>query len=123
MKFADITGNSDVKAALVRMADSGRVPHALMFHENEGCGALALAVAFMQYLNCMHHSGVDSCGTCPSCNQISKLIYPDIHFVFPVAGEKVTSENFIQKFIKDMKAFGCSKRVAGCFFAFTQNNT
>ncbi len=97
MKFADITGNSDVKAALVRMADSGRVPHALMFHENEGCGALALAVAFMQYLNCRHHSGVDSCGTCPSCNQISKLIYPDIHFVFPVAGEKVTSENFIQK--------------------------
>ena len=97
MKFSDVIGNTEVKEALVRMADSGRVPHAIMFHENEGCGALALAVAFVQYLNCKSHNGEDSCGLCPSCNQISKLIWPDIHFVFPVAGEKVTSDNFIQK--------------------------
>ena len=97
MKFSDVIGNTEVKEALVRMADSGRVPHAIMFHENEGCGALALAVAFVQYLNCKSHNGGDSCGLCPSCNQISKLIWPDIHFVFPVAGEKVTSDNFIQK--------------------------
>lgn len=97
MKFSDVIGNADVKRALVRMADSGRVPHAVMFHENEGCGGLALAVAFFQYLNCKYRSGVDSCGTCPACNQISKLIYPDLHFVFPVSGEKVTSSDFIQK--------------------------
>lgn len=97
MKFSDIIGNSEVKEALVRMADGGRIPHAMMFHENEGCGALALIVAFMQYLNCKSRHDWDSCGICPSCNQISKLIYPDMHFVFPVAGEKVTSESFIQK--------------------------
>ena len=34
------------------MADSGRVPHAMLFYENEGCGGLALALAFIQYLNC-----------------------------------------------------------------------
>ena len=45
MKFSDVIGNAEVKAALVRMADSGRIPHAIMFHENEGCGALALIVA------------------------------------------------------------------------------
>lgn len=95
MKFGDVIGNADVKKALVRMADSGRVPHAMIFHENEGCGALALAVAFLQYLNCKSSGDGDSCGTCPVCNQISKLIHPDIHFVFPVAGEKVTSDNFL----------------------------
>lgn len=95
MKFADIIGNEDVKKALVNMADNGRVPHAMIFHENEGCGALALAVAFFQYLNCKSDSEGDSCGKCPVCNQISKLIYPDLHFVFPVAGEKVTSDNFL----------------------------
>lgn len=97
MKFSDIIGNAEVKEALVRMADSGRVPHAVMFHENEGCGALALAIAFLQYLNCKARHDGDSCGLCPSCNQISKLIYPDMHFVFPVAGEKVTSESFIKQ--------------------------
>ena len=95
MKFGDVIGNADVKKALVRMADSGRVPHAMIFHENEGCGALALAVAFLQYLNCKSSGDGDSCGTCPVCNQISKLIHPDIHFVFPVAGAKVTSDNFL----------------------------
>ena len=97
MKFSDIIGNDEVKAALVRMADSGRVPHAMMFHENEGCGALALVVAFLQYLNCHSKHDGDSCGTCPACNQISKLIYPDLHFVYPVAGEKVTSETYLPK--------------------------
>ena len=97
MKFSDVIGNAEVKAALVRMADSGRIPHAMMFHENEGCGALALIVAFMQYLNCRSRHDNDSCGVCPSCNQTGKLIYPDLHFVFPVAGEKVTSSDFIRK--------------------------
>lgn len=97
MKFSDVIGNAELKAALVRMADSGKIPHAMMFHENEGCGALALIVAFMQYLDCRDRHDGDSCGVCPSCNQISKMIYPDIHFVFPVAGEKVTAESFISK--------------------------
>ncbi|MDD6253995.1 MAG: ATP-binding protein [Candidatus Cryptobacteroides sp.] len=95
MRFGDIIGNEEVKRALVRMADSGRIPHAMMFHENEGCGALPLAVAFLQYLNCRTREDGDSCGVCPVCNQISKMIYPDIHFVFPVAGEKVTSDSFL----------------------------
>ncbi len=97
MKFSDIIGNAEVKAALVKMADSGRIPHAMMFQENEGCGALALIVAFMQYLNCKADKNGDSCGVCATCNQISKLIYPDLYFVYPVAGEKVTSQTYIQK--------------------------
>ena len=48
MRFSDVIGNAEVKAALVRMAVAGRIPHAMMFYENEGCGALALIVAFMQ---------------------------------------------------------------------------
>jgi len=95
VRFDDVIGNSDVKKALVGMADSGRVPHAMIFHENEGCGALALALAFFQYLICKAPSDGDSCGKCPPCNQASKLIYPDLHFVFPVAGEKVTSSSFL----------------------------
>lgn len=101
MKFSDISGNDDIKKALVSMVDSGRIPHAVLLYENEGCGALAIALAFFQYLACRNHSSDDSCGECPVCNRMAKLIHPDIHFVFPVnTGSKVsvskpTSENYL----------------------------
>ena len=84
MRFADVIGNAQVAKALVSMADSGRVAHAMLMYENEGCGALALALAYVQYLNCAHPVDGDSCGECPSCRQMSKLIHPDVHYVFPV---------------------------------------
>ena len=102
MRFADVIGNASVAKMLSSMADSGRVAHAMLLYENEGCGALALALAYVQYLNCSNPSDGDSCGRCPSCNQISKLIHPDVHFVFPVNkgpksnDEKPTSESYIR---------------------------
>ena len=102
MRFADIIGNERVAKALSSMADSGRVAHAMLMYENEGCGALALAMAYLQYLNCANPSGGDSCGECPSCRQMSKFIHPDVHFVFPVnkgpksSDDKPTSESYIK---------------------------
>ncbi len=102
MRFCDIIGNADVAGALASMADSGRVAHAMLMYENEGCGALALALAYVQYLNCSNPQGGDSCGECPSCRQMSKLIHPDVHYVFPVnkgpktSDDKPTSESYIK---------------------------
>ena len=102
MRFADVIGNTEVAKVLASMADSGRVAHAMLMYENEGCGALALALAYVQYLNCADPSGGDSCGECPSCRQMSKLIHPDVHFVFPVnkgpkaSDDKPTSESYIK---------------------------
>lgn len=84
MKFADIKGNETAVAALRSMADQGRVPHALLFYENPRSGGLALALSFLQYINCEHHENGDSCGHCPSCIQMQKLSHPDAKFVFPV---------------------------------------
>ena len=102
MRFADIIGNRQVVKALSSMADSGRVAHAMLLYENEGCGALALALAYLQYLNCANPSDGDSCGECPSCRQMSKLVHPDVHFVFPVnkgpktSDDKPTSESYVK---------------------------
>ena len=101
MRFADVIGNAEVAKALVSMADSGRVAHAMLMYENEGCGALALALAYIQYLNCKNRQGGDSCGECPSCRQMAKLIHPDVHYIFPVnkgpktSDEKPTSESYL----------------------------
>ena len=102
MRFADVIGNERVARTLAAMADSGRVAHAMLLYENEGCGALPLALSYVQYLNCANPSNGDSCGKCLSCKQMEKLIHPDVHFVFPVnkgpksSDDKPTSESYIQ---------------------------
>ena len=102
MKFSEVIGNTDVKKVLSSMADSGRVAHAMLMYENEGCGAVALALAYVQYLNCSNPQDGDSCGQCPSCRQMSKLIHPDVHYVFPVnkgpktSDDKPTSDSYLK---------------------------
>ena len=95
MTFAQVLGNEDVKQALVGMVDSGRIPHAILFHEDDGGGAFPLALAFLQYLFCRDRRAGDSCGVCPSCGKIAKLIHPDVHFVFPTAAG-VLSEQYME---------------------------
>ena len=50
MRFADITGQEDLKRQLVQSGDAGRVSHAQLFTGQAGAGALALAVAYVQDL-------------------------------------------------------------------------
>ena len=104
MRFADITGQEDLKRHLVQSVDAGRVSHAQLFTGLAGAGALALAVAYVQYLCCHHRHDGDSCGECPDCRQIAALAHPDLHLVFPVnkqgkkSGEVMRSDEFLPLF-------------------------
>lgn len=102
MKFADIIGQEEVKAMLRRSIDEGRVSHAQLFSGESGAGALPLALAYVQYLNCTGRRQGDSCGECPSCVKISELVHPDLHFVMPTnapkgsgGSQKPTSDTFL----------------------------
>ena len=98
-RFSDIQGNDAVVAALRQMVDGGRIPHAILLHENDGGGAFPIALAFLGYLYCHDRTEGNACGACPACNKLSKLIHPDVHFVFPVAGsDKPVSDNYIAAF-------------------------
>lgn len=97
MRFSDITGFSDIKEAFVSMVDRDKVPHAIMLYENDGGGAMPLALALIQYMSCTDRRDGDSCGECRSCRQNEKLIWPDVHFSFPV-----TSGNIVKKEVKDI---------------------
>ena len=77
--------SASVAEALHQMAESSRIPHAMLFHENDGGGAFPLVVNFLEEVY----------GHNP---RVGKLIHPDIHFVFPVAGsDKPVSDQFIGK--------------------------
>ena len=72
-----------VAAVLRQMAGSGRIPHAMLLHENDGGGAFPVILDFLDEVY----------GHNP---RVRKLIHPDIHFVFPVAGpDKPVSDRFI----------------------------
>ena len=112
MRFADIIGQDELKARLVRTLDSGRVSHAQLFTGLPGAGALPLAVAYAQYLNCRNRRNGDSCGVCPDCQQTAALAHPDLHLVFPVnkqgkkSGETVRSDEFLPLFREQFAATG-----------------
>ena len=102
MQFKEITGQQETAAKLVQGVTRGRISHAQLFIGGEGVGALPLAIAYAQYLNCTDRRDGDSCGQCPSCRQIAQLAHPDVHFVFPVntpkgksSGEKPLSDAFL----------------------------
>lgn len=83
MQFSKIIGHSALTAQLRNLATDNRVPHAMLFTEKAGYGALPLVLAFIQYLFCKEKTGEDSCGTCSNCIKIEKLVHPDLHFTFP----------------------------------------
>jgi DNA polymerase III subunit delta' len=107
MNFNNIPGHRDIKEKLLRSVKEERVSHAQLFAGNEGCGSLALALAYARYISCENRTDTDSCGICKSCVKYEKLIHPDLHFVFPVIkGKKATdpvSDNYIEEWREFVK--------------------
>jgi DNA polymerase-3 subunit delta' len=107
MNFNNIPGHKDIKEKLLRSVKEERVSHAQLFAGNEGCGSLALALAYARYISCENRTDTDSCGICKSCVKYEKLIHPDLHFVFPVIkGKKATdpvSDNYIEEWREFVK--------------------
>ena len=81
-----VYGNEEIVKALHQMVESGHIPHAMLFHQDDGGEAFPLVVNFLEELY----------GGNP---RVQKLSHPDIHFVFPVAGsDKPVSLQYIVPF-------------------------
>jgi DNA polymerase-3 subunit delta' len=107
MNFNQIPGQKEIIGKLIRSVRDERVSHAQLFTGPEGCGSLAIALAYAEYISCENRSGSDSCGTCKSCIKYEKMIHPDLHFVFPVIkGKKATdpvSDNYLNEWREFVK--------------------
>lgn len=115
MNFADIIGHEELVANLRKMVDDRKLPHAMLFSEQPGCGALGIVLALTQYLFCKKrvapggdtvvNDGLslfgkaepaqaaepvsDSCNHCSSCLKIRDLSHSDFHIVFPINTTKL----------------------------------
>lgn len=105
MKFAEVIGQTTVLSYLKRLADDGKLPHALLFCGKLGVGKLPTALALASYLLCKNHTAEhDSCNQCPQCAMLRHWEHPDLHFSFPVvkpsgsgSDHKMESDDYIKE--------------------------
>jgi DNA polymerase III subunit delta' len=105
MNFSQIPGQNEIKVKLLRSVLEERVSHAQLFAGPEGCGGLALALAYARFISCENRTGNDSCGTCKSCVKYEKMIHPDLHFVFPLIKGKKASDPVSDNYIEEWRDF------------------
>lgn len=83
MQFSEIPGLQDLKEQLTSTYTKGKVAHAQLFSGRAETAAFPMALAYASYLMCDGRTDHDSCGKCPNCVRIKKLVHPDIHLIFP----------------------------------------
>lgn len=103
MRFADIEGHEAEKRLLVQLADTGKLPHAILLGGVAGIGKLSLARAFAQYIHCENRVGGDSCGKCASCRQHEAFSCADMHFIYPVVKNAKTKRQVSTDYIEEWK--------------------
>ena len=108
MKFDKVIGQEEAEARLQQLVDEQRIPHALMFTGPEGCGKMALALAFASFLLGERWNGKslltrDSAVTNAEA-MLAQWQHPDLHFSYPVikskgagSDSKITSEDFAKE--------------------------
>ncbi len=74
--FSKLIGNDEVKATLLRLLSSGRLPGSLLFTGEEGIGKKLFALELAKALNCRNRQGVEACDECSSCKRIDRSTFP-----------------------------------------------
>ncbi len=64
---------------LKKSAESGKLPHGLLFYGQGQLGKKTLAIEFIKFLNCQ--SAKKPCQICRNCQDIKKGVYPDFVLV------------------------------------------
>ncbi len=83
MDFSEVIGQRHIKSHLLKTIENGRIPHAQLFSGVNGSGLLPTAIAYASALLCdQYEKGSAEYISCK--NKVSKLIHPDLHFVYPV---------------------------------------
>ena len=106
MQFKDVIGQSAVQQRLIQSVRENHVSHAQLFLGPAGSGKLPLALAYAQYILCPNRTETDSCGVCPTCQKIQKLVHPDLHFVVPTnTTKKVKDKPESDLFMEEWREF------------------
>lgn len=106
MQFSKILGQGYTVNHLIKNVQVGRIPHAQLLVGPEGCGTLAVALAYSQYILC---NTVQDAAVIENeaCNlKFSNISHPDLHFVYPtVTTDDVKTKPKSVDFIVEWRKF------------------
>ncbi len=108
--FNPDVGHPDIQAKILSSIKSDHMPHAFLFHGNEGSGKDAFAIEVAKLLNC-EKGPFFVCGKCPACIKIAGLQFADVNFVMPTPSSSNTKPEAIGEAIRE-KARNPYRRVS-----------
>src|SRR5574344_1450729 len=80
MSFDDVIGQKEVQEQFMQLDEENRIPHAMLFCGPEGCGKLAIALAFASYLL---KKDLNDNQLKMAEAMLKKYEHPDLHFTYP----------------------------------------
>lgn len=92
--------NPALLAQLTALAESGRIPHAMVLDGGTDAERRALARELAKAVLCTG-AGEKPCGTCPACRKAAEDVHPDIQTVEPDNGRKTLSVDVIRRMRED----------------------
>ena len=108
MDFNEVIGQKEAISRLKELADTKRVPHAMMLCGPQGCGKMAIAIAFASYI--LTHDIDDELRLRQANVMLSNYEHPDLHFSYPVirpagtsAEHKMISDDFSKEWHEMLK--------------------
>ena len=98
INWEDLFGQENVKILLTKIIESGKIPHAFLFHGIEGCGKEFAAIKFAENLN-IKYSDKEFF----NIDQIRQLTEPYVKYVIPLPRGKNEDEshNALEKLTED----------------------
>lgn len=117
MKFKDVIGQKEAKRQLLQLVAEQRIPHAMLFCGPQGCGKMALAMAFASFLlgerddsDADEQAAADALPAQTAGQRrnaeamLAKWGHPDLFFSYPVikpagtsADHKMESDDFARE--------------------------
>lgn len=92
MQFSKVIGQKEAQQRLKQLVDEQRIPHAMLITGPEGCGKMAMALAFASFLLGERWDSRSLLGSDAEIANaeamLRKWAHPDLHFSFPIIKPK-----------------------------------
>ena len=92
MIYNNLILNNSIFNTLIKANKINRLPHAVIFHGDDGIGKEAHAIEFAAYLNCNFKSKGYACGNCSNCIRIKSFQHGNVKLLVPMPSSKNSSK-------------------------------